>query len=194
MITPKSVTGKMLLIPYALLTIPMMLTYLAFIGSMVSKWAEEVMFLVHRCIKGDKPLRYKLLKRSLYLFLAFWIVSVIAMANYGTAPTAFESTGAMRWLDGFYFMLVTFTTIGFGDLTGPADDIGFFTWYFAVGLAVISGFMDSMVSLTDRVKFSLRGGKRCFCIHYVADDDEIEPKDDTLPGTSNHIDNNDSSL
>lgn len=172
-ITPKSVAGKMLLIPYALITIPLMLSFLAYVGSLVSRWTEAAMQCVHKLVKGEKPLHYKPLKRCFYLFLAFWIVSLILLLDYVFKPEMFESQGSARWLDGFYFMFVTFTTIGFGDITGPANDVKFFMLTFVFGLVMISGFLDSFMSLSGRIEFSLTGNSGCCCLHYTDDEDGV---------------------
>ena len=168
--TAKTSVGRLLLIPYALVTIPLMMWFLKFVGSLISKWAESTILLFHRCIKGDKPMRHKLLKRCMYTFLTFWVLCVIVMAENIAGPTSFKSTGAMRWLDGFYFLLVTFSTVGFGDITGPAQNPAFFMWNFVVGLAAASGFTDSFLSLIDRVEFASKQHCPYCCIQYKADD------------------------
>lgn len=170
-ITPKSDVGKLLVIPYALITIPLMLSYLALVGSIVSSWVECAMRLVHRCIKGDKPQRYAHLKRCTCLFIAFWILGAVILSSYISGSYYFSSQGALKWLDGFYFVFITFTTIGFGDITGPANDVGFFTWRFAVGLAIISGFIDTFMAASERLNFSFRRRTNFCCIHYKEDDE-----------------------
>ena len=170
MVTAKTSVGRLLVIPYALVTIPLMMWFLRFVGSLISKWAESTMLLVHRCIKGDKPMRHKLLKRCMYTFITFWILCVIVMGQNISAQTSFKSTGAMRWLDGFYFLLVTFSTVGFGDITGPAQNPVFFLWNFVAGLAAVSGFTDSFLSLIDRIEFTSKQHCPYCCIQYKADD------------------------
>jgi len=169
-VTAKTSVGRLLVIPYALVTIPLMMWFLRFVGSLISKWAESTMLLVHRCIKGDKPMRHKLLKRCMYTFITFWILCVIVMGQNISAQTSFKSTGAMRWLDGFYFLLVTFSTVGFGDITGPAQNPVFFLWNFVAGLAAVSGFTDSFLSLIDRIEFTSKQHCPYCCIQYKADD------------------------
>ena len=164
MVTAKTAVGKLLVIPYALVTIPLMLSFLAFVGSLISKWADAALLLVHKCTKSKKPLRYKEVKRCFCLFITFWVVSMIVMSGYIGIPNAFKSTGAMRWLDGMYFLFVTFSTIGFGDMSGPAQDPSFFMWNFAVGLAAMSGFTDSFISLISSIEFTSRHGTRHYCV------------------------------
>ena len=165
MVTPKSSLGRLLTIPYALLSMPVVLSYLALVGSLISKFVEWIMMHVHRCIKGDKPLRYKHVKRCIYLFILFWLFSLLAVNSYVYNPLMFQSSGAMRWLDGLYFIFVTYTTVGFGDITGPAYDVSFYTNWFFPGLALASGLIDSIVSLIDSFNFSSRtDGVSCCCI------------------------------
>ena len=165
MVTPKSSLGKLLTIPYALISIPVVLSHLAFVGSMVSKFIEWIMLRVHKCIKGNKPLRCKALKRCFYLYILLFLISFIMLNTYVHTPNMFESRGAMRWLNGFYFIFVTYTTVGFGDINGPADDHKFYTNWFFIGLAVASGLFDSLVSLINEINFDIHADNAiCCCI------------------------------
>ena len=162
-VTPKTNLGKLLVIVYASISMPVALSYLANVGAVVSKFIEWIMLRVHTCVKGDKPLRYKNMKRWLYLFIIFWLVCLVVVLNYVFVTNAFMSTGAKRWLDGFYFMFVTFTTIGFGDVIGPSFDFSFYISWFFLGLASSSALVDSFMSLMDQTKFSLRAENAVCC-------------------------------
>lgn len=47
-----------------------------------------------------------------------------------------------RWLDSFYFSVITLATVGFGDFT-PQTDLGkiFTVFYIFVGLGILIGFV-----------------------------------------------------
>ena len=170
-VTPKTNLGKLLVIVFASISMPVVLSYLAQVGAMISKFIEWIMLRVHKCVKGNKPLRYKQIKRWFYLFIIFWMVCFFVVLNYVFVATAFMSTGAKRWLDGFYFMFVTFTTVGFGDVIGPSYDLNFYVSWFFIGLASSSALVDSLISLMDQTNFSLRAENAiCYCLTFNEED------------------------
>ena len=168
-----------MVIPFALISIPLVLTRLAFVGSLVSAFVKWIMLRVRKCIKGTKPLRYKHLKRCLYLFLLFWLVCHIAVSSFLAEQHVFKSHRSLNLLDGLYFLFVTYTTIGFGDITGPANSPRFYITWFFVGLALASGLFDSLVSLLRKVHLTSRSdASRCCCNN----DDDSESAENERPG------------
>ncbi len=155
----------MLVIPYALFGIPMVLAYLASIGSIVSKWTTSIMMRMHKLIKGNKPLKYKSLKHCLYMYIAMWVITVLAVLDFVFIPNMLKS-----WLDGLYFYFVTFTTIGFGDIVGPATDVSFYGVKLFFGLSIISGVVDSFLKLIEHVEIDVTC-KSCSC-RYTEEDNQ----------------------
>ena len=176
-VTPKTKLGKMLVIPYALVTIPLMLTLLASFGTIASSWAEGIMLLVHRITRGNKPLRYRLIKRCFYLYIVVWIASAFFYSVAASSPYV---------LDTFYFIQVTFSTIGFGDIEGPANKIDFYVYWLIFGLAAFSGFADSVLAAAPRVKFGVKRGNASFCFRYI-EDEELEGFTDTSSNRNNDL-------
>ena len=165
-VTPKTNTGKLVLIPYALIGIPMMLAYLSYIGSVLSDWTDQVMRCIHKIVKGNRPLKYKRLKHCFYLFIGMWLVIVCALLEFVFSPT-------LSWLDGLYFYFVTFTTIGFGDIVEPASAIQFYLIKLFLGLSIASGVVDSLLDLRHWIGWGSHGGtQKCLCCHYIEETED----------------------
>eukprot|EP00794_Sanderia_malayensis_P015766 gene15766-17357_t len=168
-VTPKSDTGKLLVIPYALIGIPAMLSYMAYIGSIISAIVNKLMMWVHRKCKGNTPIKYKSVKRCFYLFVIMWICIICGAAFFASI-----SIFNISLIDAIYFYFVAFTTIGYGDITSPADSIDFYGLSLVVGLSVLSGLVDSVLTLSQKVKFRFKGLKTCHCCHYEEGDSDAD--------------------
>ncbi|XP_065068475.1 potassium channel subfamily K member 5-like [Rhopilema esculentum] len=170
-VTPRTTTGKLLTIPYALVTIPAMLSFLAYVGSVVSSWVENLMLCVHRLIKGNKPLRYKLVKRVIYMYIVVWIAGLLFAADFIFNSLYFQASSQESWINALYFAFVTFSTIGFGDISEPANDSKFYGLTLIVGLASFSGFADSILAASSRVKFGFKKNYTFYFFHYIEDEE-----------------------
>ena len=167
--TPKTDAGKLLLIPYALLTIPVTVSFLSYTGSILVGLTEILMIFIHKRFKKHKPLKYKSIKETFYLFIFMLLIIFIAIAK--VSKYSFFTS----YLDALYFFVVTYTTIGFGDITDPADVEEFYGVELMLGLSVVSSLVDSFLGLTS--KFELRCGTRqnFLCCTYNEDDINIDP-------------------
>lgn len=171
-VTPKTDAGKLLLIPYALLTIPIMASFLSYTGSILVGWTESLMVFIHRRFKKHQPLKYKSIKETFYLFILMLLIIFLAIIN--VSGYSFFSS----YLDALYFFVVTFTTIGYGDITDPADTEEFYGVELMFGLSVVSSLVDAFLGLA--AKFELRCGRRqnCLCCTYSEDEINVEPSAD----------------
>ena len=156
----------MLVIPYALITMPLMLSLLAYVGALVSEWIEKLMHCVHRIVNGSKPLRYKLIIQFPLLLI---ILFVTMLSLYTDLATEFKLDGIkpLSLLDGLYFTFVTFTTIGYGDMPEFANGVTFYSFHLIVGLSAVSGLSTILIALAE--KFRCRTGSICCCV-YVEDE------------------------
>ena len=168
-IAPKTNTGRLLVIPYALITMPLMLSLLAYVGIVISDWVERIMHSVNRLIRGDKTLRYRLLMQSFFLV----IVLLLAMISLHTDLALEFQLSGMRpvgMLDGLYFAFYSFTTIGYGDPFGLASGLNFYGYHLIFGLAAVSGLSNTFLAIADRLKFTCTANSLCCCCVYVEDE------------------------
>lgn len=75
------------------------------------------------------------------------LVAAVGMIALGTVFYHFIE--GWRWLDSYYFSVVTLATVGYGDFT-PKTDIGklFTTFYILSGVGIITAFIS--ISLRKR--------------------------------------------
>ena len=173
MVTPKTDTGKLLVIPYALVTMPLMLVLMAKVGAIASALTEKLISCINRFFKGSRPIKYKLVKETFFLFVILWLACFAFLLDIAWEAHALDYQLNTSWLDGLYFSFVTFTTIGFGDITQYADSISFYGFYLVIGLAVVSGLSNSLMALVKKLEFNHGPNSNCCCCFlYVEDETE----------------------
>ncbi|CDW54466.1 exocyst complex component 5 [Trichuris trichiura] len=118
-ITPRTATGKVLTMMYALIGIPLMLYILKSWGLMLLLWAQTAARLVRRLTsrlsrKWPEPTaEWEKRSTELPLSIAFLIV-VIWLCFSAALFLAIEE--GWNYMTSFYFLFISFTTIGFGDV------------------------------------------------------------------------------
>lgn len=78
-----------------------------------------------------------LLKDPKFRSLMYLVTLTLASGTF-----FYHKVEGWRWLDSFYFSVITLATVGFGDFT-PQTDLGkiFTVFYIFVGLGILIGFV-----------------------------------------------------
>jgi hypothetical protein len=134
-LAPSTKAGQALLIPYALVGIPLNILFLIVVG----KWLSMLYQKVYKSVKDN----------WIMAAISYLLLVITGWCLFAIFPsTLFSSIEEWSFTESLYFTMVTLTTIGFGDYipgmqmsyTAPARvayDICFVIWLF-FGMAYIS--------------------------------------------------------
>lgn len=153
-----------------------MLFLLAYIGQLFSQLCITIveMLSCSRRQNGQHDIKYKEFKSFAIMFLLLWLFIIFEALQSAYFPQS--KTGQLRFLDGIYFYFVSFTTIGYGDITSPMDETMFETRLY-IGLSLMSGVVSSALEFyqqfSERRERAARN-KKCCCFKqgHVAEFDQ----------------------
>eukprot|EP00794_Sanderia_malayensis_P015767 gene15767-17358_t len=137
-VVPKTVAGKYLLFPYCLVGIPAMLFFLAYIGKMLADISSFFVTKTSCTATNTNSVKYKELKSFIVTFVILWAWILIEAAFLHLQ----KDGSSLSFVDGVYFFFVSFTTIGYGDITSPTTQ-PLFEFRLYVGLSLMSATVNS---------------------------------------------------
>ena len=147
-VTPKSNAGKLILIPYAMIGIPIVMVVLSHVAKTLQAFVKcLIQFCSGKRMTKDERSEKMELETALILFTLLWIW-IIA----GAIEVKYRNDINLSFTDGIYFYFITYATIGYGDITRPIDytDIGFGGPRLFIGLSLLAGILDSFVAFLER--------------------------------------------
>ncbi|XP_018025704.1 TWiK family of potassium channels protein 7-like [Hyalella azteca] len=128
-VAPVTVWGRVFCIGFALLGIPLSLSFIAATGDLLASFAA---YLPIKSISAAIP---KGKRRTLVAGLG--TVSLL-LGFIAVGGVMFHLLEDWQFLDAFYFCFITTTTIGFGDFVPSPDSLRYCTAYIMLGLAITS--------------------------------------------------------
>ncbi|MCT4638656.1 MAG: potassium channel family protein [Bacteroidales bacterium] len=81
---------------------------------------------------------------AFYRVKAYRFITISAGLTVLSGTIIYHYVEGWRWIDSFYFSVITLTTVGYGDLS-PQTDFGkiFTTFYVIIGIGILLGFINS---------------------------------------------------
>jgi len=181
-VVPKTVAGKLVFFPYCLVGIPIMLFFLGYIGKLITELSYKIVEFLHcrRNGGGQMQISHKELKSFLVTFTLLWlhIIFEAIISHY-----AINEKDRLTMIDGIYFFFVSFTTIGYGDITSPMKQ-ALFEFRLYIGLSLMSGVVNSALeyyqAFSQRRNEQNRGRKGCCCKVGHTGSGAIEPVEEMV--------------
>jgi len=147
---PKTQTGRLLSVFYALFGIPLFLVVLKDGGEIINKHITKAVTTVEKKLfRTEQPQNVKGKVLCVFAFaMALCILAIAAKVN------KFPKYGHLTYIDSLYVLFMTFTTVGFGDITfgGTSRSIPIAL----LGLTLMSTIINAI-----SVWFENRGTVRC---------------------------------
>ena len=142
---PKTDPGKLFYIFFSIIGIVLMMTLLRSCGKILMTVNKKFYRRVSRCLwRDNEPYlsdQFMSVVSLCFIFLGFMLLVVWHDKNIGEVDH-------WHWIDTFYFWLVTFTTVGFGDVHFPLKVEVQHFWelvvYRVFGLSFLAGIIESI--------------------------------------------------
>lgn len=141
---PKTDEGKLFYITFSVIGIVLTMTLLRSCGKIIMAINKRFYMLIRRRICGGRGYISDQLTSVIsmcFIFLFFMVLVVVHDKNINELAN-------WSWVDTFYFWLVTFTTVGFGDVHFPLEvEIDHFyelVLYRVFGLSFLAGIIESI--------------------------------------------------
>ena len=142
-----------------------MLFFLGYIGKLITELSYKIVEILHcrRNSGGQIQISHKELKSFMVTFILLWldIIFEAMISHY-----ALNEEDRLTMIDGIYFFFVSFTTIGYGDITSPMKQY-LFEFRLYIGLSLMSGVVNSALeyyqAFNQRRNERNRGRKGCCC-------------------------------
>ena len=138
----------MILLPFALFGIPLALQTYTIAGRLLLKMVKRFIHYIERRLFKVVTVTYLELK-TLLLTAFILLITMLLAGFYATL----ENFHGLSFIDGLYFWFVSLTTIGYGDITTPAERyfqnpymIIFDDIFTVLGLGVVAATVDSFCS------------------------------------------------
>lgn len=181
---PKTVAGKVAIFPYCLIGIPIMLFFLGYIGQMISLLSSAIVkiFYWKKVRSGPYEIPHKELKSFIVVFTLLWAFILLEALTSHYLPEKDENR--LSIVDGIYFFFVSFTTIGYGDITSPMDE-HFFEFRLYLGLSLMSGVVNAALEfyqkVSERREERSQGRKKCCCVvQHGSGSIDVEPAEEMV--------------
>ena len=165
-IVPKSDPGKIFTIFYGFMIITVVATHYIYLTRCINTLIEKIIKYVMKLCKvrqHSRNIDKEVLFVNILLVITAWLVS----ADIYT----YEQYENLRFLDSFYFVFVTMTTVGFGDYSIAKRR---FYWENVIHLMMIIPFLmlsfeccTSLLSTASTCVGKMRMPKRSFCTPQV---------------------------
>ena len=162
---PTTDTGRILIIFYALVGIPLYLYFLQIVGQIINKAINKAIWIVeNKCLKIKEPKNVEL--KCLVGFIVSPVAYVLSVAVF------VQFKYKWTYLDSVYALIITFTTVGFGDYIVSLMD-GFVV---ALWLCLVSGLFDAVMCYMEKKAEERRNNSErsccCFSKQTEATDEE----------------------
>ena len=147
---PTTQTGRLLSVFYALFGIPLFLVVLKDGGEIINKHITKAVIKVEKNLfRTEQPQNVK--GKVLCVFAFAMVLCILALA---ARVYTFPNYGNPTYIDALYVLFITFTTVGFGDITFEGTNR-------SIPIALLGLTLMSTIINAISVWFENRGSVRC---------------------------------